>query len=87
MLKDRDAIPFLMHGPHNMKRVDARDLVSAQNGGWVLSWIEGQRGHPIGLLAPGKNEYGGNIPFPEPAKTQAKSEGDFRRVYYFFSAL
>jgi hypothetical protein len=82
MLKDRDAIAFLMRDPYNLKRADARDLVNMPEGRWILSRIEGQKGHPVGLLAPGKNENGGgNTPFTEPAKTQAKSEADFRRPH------
>jgi hypothetical protein len=82
MLKDRDAIPFLMRDPHKLKRTDARDLVNTPEGRWVLSPIEGQKGHPVSLLAPGKNETGGgNTPIMEAAKTQAKSNVDFRRPH------
>jgi hypothetical protein len=82
MLKDRDAIPFLTGDPHKLKRADARDLVNSPEGRWVLSPIEGQKGHPVRLLAPGKNENGGgNTPIMGAAKTQAKSEADFRRPH------
>ncbi|HXX13947.1 MAG TPA: AAA family ATPase [Candidatus Eremiobacteraceae bacterium] len=80
MLKDRDAIPFLMGAPHGLKRADARDIVNTPEGRWVLSQIEGQKGHPVGLLAPGKNESGGgNTPVTEGAEIEARNDADFRQ--------
>lgn len=82
MLKDRDAIPFLMAAPRSLKRTDARDLVNTAKGGWVLSQIEGQKGHPVGLFSSGKNESGGgNAPITEAAKTKAKNDADFRQLH------
>lgn len=80
MLKDRDAIPFLMRAPHDLKRTDARDLIKTPENGWVLSPVKGQKGHSVALLTPGKNEgSGGNTLITEPVKTRAKNAADFRR--------
>ena len=82
MLKDRDAIPFLAAKPHGLKRNDARDVVNAPDGRWILSRIEGPKGQPIGLLPPRKNsDSGGNTPVTEPARTQADHDADFRRMH------
>jgi hypothetical protein len=82
MLKERDAIPFLTRVPHNLKRVDARAVTENPEGRWLLARIEGQKGHPIGLLPPGKKENGGgNTLFTEAAKRQAEKESDFSRPH------
>ncbi len=82
MLKDRDAIPFLTAKPHGLKRNDARDVVNAPHGRWIVRRIEGQKGHPIGLLPPEKNgNDGGNTPTLEAAKTLGENDADFRRPH------
>jgi hypothetical protein len=82
MLKDRDAIPFLTAKPHSLKRDEARDVVNTPDGRWILAPIEGQKGHPIGLVPPEKNgNGGGNTPITEAAKIHAEGDADFRRPH------
>jgi hypothetical protein len=81
MLKE-PAISLLTAEPCKLKRTDARDVVNNPEGRWVLAEIRGQKGHPWGLFAPGKNrEDGGNTPITEPSKIQAENEADFRRPH------
>jgi hypothetical protein len=81
MLKDRDAIPFLMRAPQSLKRADARDVVNTPENRWVLSHIEHEKGHPVGLLKLGENETGGNTPVTESARIQARNDADFRQPH------
>lgn len=82
MLKDRDAIPFLTGVPHKLKRAEARAVIENPEGRWILTRIEGHKGNPIGLVAPGKNENGGgNTPVAEAAKIKGGNEADFRRPH------
>ncbi|HUZ47307.1 MAG TPA: bifunctional DNA primase/polymerase [Terriglobia bacterium] len=81
MLKDRDAIPFLMKRL-KLTRNLAREVINNPFGRWGMAAIKGEKGHPIGLFPPRiKREDGGNTPSLEPAKTLGETEADFRRVH------
>lgn len=82
MLKDRDAIPFLIGEPYKLKRSEAREVVSKPEGWWILAPFEGQKGHPIGLLPSGKNTNGGgNAILTEAPKIKDENKPDFRRPH------
>ena len=81
MLKDRDAIRFLMDRL-NLTRNLSREVINNPGERWILERIKGEKGHPIGLLPPRiKREDGGNTPSLGPAKTLGETEADFRRVH------
>jgi hypothetical protein len=79
MLKDRDAVPFIM--ALGLTRKLARELVNKANGGWVLGQLEGEKGRPIALFYPGKNGGGGNTTPTDAAKTVGENDADFRQPH------
>jgi hypothetical protein len=54
LLKDRDAVPLLMASRLTQKL--ARDVVNNPKGRWVLIPLQGEKGHPVALILPGKNQ-------------------------------
>jgi hypothetical protein len=80
MLKDRDAVPFLVHKGH--RRSLARKVVNQPNAPWELKRLTDQRGHPVALIPRYEGENsGGNTTADGTPKTLSENDADFRRVH------
>jgi hypothetical protein len=88
MLKDKEAVPFLVN--LGLTRKQARGVADAE-AGWSVRRLAGERGHPIALFPPPpqggiSGESGGNTTPTEPAKTEAGNDAYFRRPLFMHPA-